>query len=194
MKFRLLLAAASVLAFVSPAFALDGNITIHDPSTIVMSDGKFFTYGTGGGGLMSDDGWTWAGGAQRGGPGGLAPDVIRLGDRYCLYVATQDVQPRAEIHMLSSKSLNPASPDFVWEDGGIVSSTDGVEDCNGIDPGVFLDPKTGRLWLTYGSYFGYIRLVELDAKSGKRLHPGDKPVDLAVNCEASVMTYHDGWY
>jgi beta-xylosidase len=45
-----------------------------------------------------------------------------------------------------------------------------VEDSNAIDPGVLLGPD-GRLWLTYGSYFGYIRLVELDPKTGKRRYP-----------------------
>ena len=76
----------------------------------------------------------------------------------------------------------------------MVASSDGVEDCNAIDPGVFLDPTDGRLWLVYGSYFGYIRLVELDPKTGKRVNPNDKPRDLAINCEASDMIYHDGWY
>ena len=76
----------------------------------------------------------------------------------------------------------------------MVASSDGVEDCNAIDPGVFLDPNDGRLWLVYGSYFGYIRLVELDPKTGKRLNPNDQPRDLAINCEASDMIYHDGWY
>ncbi len=76
----------------------------------------------------------------------------------------------------------------------MVASSDGVEDSNAIDPGVFLDPTDGRLWLTYGSYFGYIRLVELDPKTGKRLNPNDQPRNLAINCEASDMMYHDGWY
>jgi arabinan endo-1,5-alpha-L-arabinosidase len=69
-----------------------------------------------------------------------------------------------------------------------------ASDCNAIDPGVFLDPTDGRLWLTYGSYFGYIRLIELDPETGKRKDPNDKPHDLAINCEASDMIYHDGWY
>ena len=33
-----------------------------------------------------------------------------------------------------------------------------------------LDPTDGRLWLTYGTYFGYIRMVELDPKTGNT-HP-----------------------
>ncbi len=45
-----------------------------------------------------------------------------------------------------------------------------------------------------GSYFGYIRVVEIDPKTGKRLHPDAKPVNIAINSEASVMIYHDGWY
>ena len=77
---------------------------------------------------------------------------------------------------------------------GPVVWSDGVEDSNAIDPGVMRDPTNGTLWLTYGSYFGYIRLVELDPKTGKRLHPEAKPVNIAINSEASIMIFHDGWY
>jgi arabinan endo-1,5-alpha-L-arabinosidase len=191
MRFRYL--AAIVLALVSAAFALEGQIGIHDPSTIIQCDGKYYTFGTGGGGLISNDGWTWNRGASRPG-GGVAPDVIHIGDRYYLYYATSSRQPQADVHMIWTRTLDSNSADFKWEEGGIVASSDGVEDCNAIDPAVFLDPTTGKLWLTYGSYFGYIRLVQLDPKTGKRVIPIDKPMDIAINCEASDMIYHDGWY
>ena len=61
--------------FALPAAAQVGNVYIHDPSTIVKCDGRYYTFGTGSGGLMSDDGWTWRDGAVRTG-GGVAPDVI----------------------------------------------------------------------------------------------------------------------
>jgi arabinan endo-1,5-alpha-L-arabinosidase len=96
--------------------------------------------------------------------------------------------------MIWSKTLDPASPDYKWEEGGVVASSDGMEEANAIDPGVFRDPTNGRLWLTYGSYFGYIRLTELNPKTGTRLTQNDKPRDLAINCEASDMIYHAGWY
>jgi len=186
------LAVALVVA--SIALAVDGQPGIHDPSTIALCNGKFYTYGTGGNALVSDDGWTWRRGTalpRR----GLAPDVIHIGGRYYVYVAANiGAQPKAAINMIWSKSLDPESPDYKWEEGGVVAASDGIEDCNAIDPGVFLDPTDGRLWLTYGSYFGYIRLVELDPKTGKRKDPNDKPRDLAINCEASDMMYHDGWY
>jgi arabinan endo-1,5-alpha-L-arabinosidase len=191
MRFRYL--AVVALTLVSVTFALDGQIGIHDPSTIIRCDGKYYTFGTGGGGLISDDGWTWSRGASRPG-GGVAPDLIHIGDRYYLYYSTSRRQPQADVHMIWNKTLDPNSPDFKWEEGGIVASSDGVEDCNAIDPAVFLDFTSGKLWLTYGSYFGYIRLVQLDPKTGKRVVPIDKPIDIAINCEASAMIYHDGWY
>ena len=191
MKYAL---AATALALASIAFALDGEIGIHDPSTVVRSNGRLYTYGTGGSSLVSDDGWTWHRGvapSRR----GLAPDVIHLGDRYYMYVAANiGAQPKAAVNMIWNKTLDPDAPDYQWEEGGIVASSDGVEDSNAIDPGVFLDPTDGRLWLTYGSYFGYIRLVELNPKTGKRLKPNDQPRDIAINCEASDLIYHDGWY
>jgi arabinan endo-1,5-alpha-L-arabinosidase len=185
---------AAVFACAMAAQSLDGQIGIHDPSTIVQCNNRFYTYGTGGSSLVSDDGFTWRRGTalpRR----GLAPDVIHLGDRYYVYIAANiGAQPKAAINMLSNKTLDPAAPDYKWEEGGVVASSDGIEDSNAIDPGVFLDPNDGRLWMVYGSYFGYIRLVELDRKTGKRLNLNDKPVDLAINCEASDMIYHEGWY
>src|SRR5678809_226427 len=87
-----------------------------------------------------------------------------------LYYSAPGTQPKAAIGLLVGKTLNPESPDYKWEDAGPVVWSDGVEDSNAIDPGVFRDPTNGTLWLTYGSYFGYIRLVELNPKTGKRLY------------------------
>jgi arabinan endo-1,5-alpha-L-arabinosidase len=194
MEMKPVLLSAALLSMALPALALDGQIQIHDPSTIVRCDGKFYTYGTGGSCLVSEDGWTWSRGttpARR----GMAPDIIHVGDRFFMYVARNvGAQPRADINIIWSKSLNTNSLDYKWEESGVVASSDGVEDCNAIDPGVLLDPNDGRLWLVYGSYFGYIRLVELDPKTGKRINPNDAPVNLAINCEASILIFHDGWY
>src|SRR5436190_17927597 len=191
MKYVLITA---ILAAACIAFALDGQIGIHDPSTVVLCDNKYYTYGTGGSSLVSDDGWTWRPGV-RPARAGLAPDVIHIGDRYYMYVAANiGAQPKAAINMIWSKTLDPNSPDYKWEQGGVVASSDGVEDCNAIDPGLFLDPTDGKLWLVYGSYFGYIRLVELDPNTGKRITPNDQPLNIAINCEASDLIYHDGWY
>lgn len=190
----ILLLMGSITIWASPAFALDGQVQIHDPSTIAQCNGRYYTYGTGGSSLVSDDGWTWRRGvtpARR----GMAPDVIHLGDRYFQYMGSNPGgQPHGAINMIWTRSLDPNSPDYKWEDGGVVAKSDGVEFCNAIDPGVLLDPTDGKLWLVYGSYFGYIRLVQLDPKTGQRVDPNDKPVDIAINCEAAVLIHRDGWY
>lgn len=173
-----------------------GKPFIHDPSTIVECDGKYYTFGTGGGGLISTDGWTWNSGAVRPG-GGAAPDAIKIGDRYLiLYGATGGgaaFRHRGKIYSMWNKTLDPTSPDFKYTDTVVVATSDGYEDCDAIDPGVMLDPVTGRLWLTYGTYFGFSRIVELDPKTGKRIKD-NKPEDVAIVCEATDLIYRDGWY
>ena len=86
----------------------------------------------------------------KGGNNTWAPDVIRSGDKYFVYYSAPGTQPKAAIGLLVGKTLDPASPDYQWEDAGPVVWSDGVEDSNAIDPGVLRDPTTGRLWLTYG--------------------------------------------
>ncbi len=199
MKSRIL--ATTVPALISlwlssPALALDGEPFIHDPSTIAQCDGKYYTFGTGQGGLISDDGWTWHSGAVR--PGrGAAPDVMKIGDRYLVvYGATGGGlggRHNGTILTMWNKTLDPKSPDFKYTEAVVVASSDGVEDCDAIDPSLLLDPTDGRLWLTYGTYFGYIRLVELDPNTGKRV-AGNEPINVAIDCEASDLLYRDGWY
>jgi arabinan endo-1,5-alpha-L-arabinosidase len=171
-----------------------GKPFIHDPSTIMECDGKYFTFGTGGGGLISNDGWTWYGGGVRPG-GGAAPDAIKIGDRYLIiYGATGgSSNHKGAILTMWNKTLDPASPDFKYSEPVVVATSDGYEENDAIDPSVLLDPTTGRLWMTYGTYFGFIRLVELDPKTGKRV-AGNKAVDVAITCEASTLVYRDGWY
>ena len=178
------------------AFAQTGAPYIHDPSTLAECDGKYYTFGTGGGGLISDDGWAWHGGAVRPG-GGAAPDVMKIGDRYLIiYGATGGGLGgghNGRILTMWNKTLDPKSPDFRFSKPVEVCSSDGLEDQDAIDPCLFLDPNTGRLWVTYGTYFGSIRLIELDPTTGRRV-AGNKERDIAIDCEATDLIYRDGWY
>ena len=180
----------------SPVRAQIGAPYIHDPSTIAECDGKYYTYGTGGGGLISEDGWSWHSGAERPG-GGAAPDVLKIDDRYlCIYGATGGGLGgghAGRILTMWNKTLDPKSPDFRWTEAVEVCSSDGMEDQDAIDPGLLLDPTTGRLWVSYGTYFGTIRLIELDPTTGFRVK-GNKEKDIAIDCEASDLMYRDGWY
>lgn len=177
-------------------FAQVGKPYIHDPSTIMECDGKYYTFGTGGGGLISEDGWTWNGGGVRPG-GGAAPDAIKIGDRYLIaYSATGGGLGgghAGRVLTMWNKTLDPNSPDFAYTEPIEVAHSLDDEDCDAIDAGLLLDPTTGRLWLTYGTYFGFIRIVELDPKTGKRVE-GNEPVNIAIDCEATDLMYRNGWY
>ena len=89
--------------------------------------------------------------------GGVAPDVIKLGDRYYVAYAVggggMSGGHASNVKIMWTKTLDPKSPDFGYHDVGIVASSNGVEDCDAIDP-AFLYAK-GHLWLSYGTYFGY---------------------------------------
>jgi len=184
------------LLFNAFVFSQEGEPYIHDPSTVIFCDGKYYTFGTGGGGLISEDGWIWHSGAVRPG-GGVAPDVIKIGDRYYVTYAKGGGGlgggHASNVYVMWTKTLDPQSPDFGFKDETIVASSDGEEDCDAIDPAFLLDPTDGRLWLSYGTYFGFIKLIELDPKTGKRIE-GNKPIDIAIDCEATAMMYRDGWY
>ena len=195
MRYRFLAAAAAALVSLSLS-AQVGAPWIHDPSTIMECDGKYYTFGTGGGGLISQDGWVWNGGGVRPG-GGAAPDVIKIGDRYLIAYSTSGGGlgggHASQVVTMWNKTLDPNSPEFAYTEAVPVANSLEDEDCDAIDAGLLLDPATGRLWLTYGTYFGFIRMVELDPATGYRV-AGNEPRNVAIDCEATVPIYHDGWY
>lgn len=138
------LAAVATLA----ANAQTGEPFIHDPSNIVVCDGKYYTFGTGGGGLISEDGWSWHSGAER--PGrGAAPDALKIGDRYLIaYSATGGGlggSHSGKVLTMWNKTLDPKSPDFKFTEPIEVASSEDGDDCDAIDAGLLLDPTTGRL-------------------------------------------------
>ena len=187
--------AAFALISVS-ALAQEGQPWIHDPSTIMECDGKYYTFGTGGGGLISEDGWNWFSGAVRPG-GGAAPDAIKIGDRYLIaYSATGGGLGgghAGRVLTMWNKTLDPNSPDFAYTEAIEVAASINDEDCDAIDAGLFMDPTTGRLYCTYGTYFGFIRMVELDPKTGAKVGDAQDP-NIAIDCEATTMIYRNGWY
>lgn len=184
------------IASSSNVYSQTGEPYIHDPSTIMKCDGKYYTFGTGGGGLISEDGWSWLPGAVRPG-GGAAPDAIKIGDRYLIaYSATGGGLGgghAGKVLTMWNKTLDPSSPDFKFTEPIEVAHSLDDEDCDAIDAGLLLDPTTGRLWLSYGTYFGFIRLVELNPATGARVEENE-PVDIAIDCEATDLMYRDGWY
>ncbi len=118
MKIKIKILGATALFMLLLAVSAMGQVGspfIHDPSTIMEDNGKYYTFGTGGGGLISEDGWTWNSGAVRPG-GGAAPDAIKIGDRYLIvYGATGGGlggRHNGRILTMWNKTLDPNSPDL----------------------------------------------------------------------------------
>ena len=82
--------------------------------------------------------------AEPGFRAGAAPDLIHIGDRYYMAYASSGGGlgggHASTIRVKWSKTLDPNSPDYAWNDDHVVASSDGIEDCDAIDPGFLLDP------------------------------------------------------
>jgi arabinan endo-1,5-alpha-L-arabinosidase len=188
---------------------LSGNISAHDPSTIVKDGNEYWVFATGRGiiSLHSTNLIAWQAGppvftnrpawTTNAVPGfrGVywAPDVIHLKDQYFLYysVSTWGSQTSA-IGLATSKSLDPASSRYGWTDCGIVIQSSPRDSFNTIDPSVMIDGQ-GRLWLALGSYWSGIKIIQLDSVTGKRLETNSPIAAVAWKeaIEASCIYQHD---
>ena len=227
--FLLLLAAASVLAAgpavdaqQAALFAdrLQGDLSpVHDPA--IISDGdRFYVFSTSQEGeapglihiRTSTDLITWsrAGAvftaipewAKREVPqtrGVWAPDIVFAGGEYRLYYAISAFgENHSAIGLATSPTLNPAEPGYGWTDKGAVIVSTRKNDYNAIDPAAFTD-RDGKAWLAFGSFWSGLKMIRLDAQTGKAF-PTDKTVfSLAARpapdaIEAPYIIDHGGYY
>jgi arabinan endo-1,5-alpha-L-arabinosidase len=195
----------------APAWALDGMIGIHDPSTVIKCDGNYYVFGTGRGisVLTSSNGFDWLRAGRvfdripdsvrqfcpkNDGQSVWAPDIIKLNGQYYLYYAISSWgQFVSAVGLMTNPTLNTNDPDYKWTDRGMVVHSVEGENLNAIDPGVCHAPD-GTLWLCYGSYHGNIQLVQLSPKTGLRIKPNSRVWIISSESEASDIIFHDGYY
>jgi arabinan endo-1,5-alpha-L-arabinosidase len=125
-----------------------------------------------------------------------APDIMKLGDRYILYYSASSFgKMTSAIGLATNPTLDPDDPSYHWTDEGFVVRTQDGDGYNAIDPSVFHD-RDGSLWLTFGSYWSGIKLIQLDPQTGKRIAPDSKMFSIAHNesIEASYLCRHDDDY
>ena len=213
---HIILLLAALLAAPAAAQPLTGNVAIHDPSIAVL-DGGFVSFATGvegasDGGTVrtksSPDGIDW----QETGalPGGLpawiadelgytpknlwAPSVFEKdGTHFLYYSASSFGRNDSAIGVMTNDALDPAKPAEGWVDQGLVIRSHATDSFNAIDP--FRTDTGGRAWLSFGSFWDGIRLIELDPSSGKPLS-GAEPLPIASRgggaIEAPAILEHDG--
>ena len=210
----LLLLALLLLLTLSPARAMETDMSARDPSTVVKSGGTYWVYGTGRGipQFSSTDRlhWTFQGPVFSNAPAWVAdavpanmhnnawaPDIHFFQGRWHLYYAYSSFGSKVSgIGVATNDSLDPKS----WTDQGLVVRTGKDTNYNAIDPCIFLD-GTGKPWLSFGSYFSGIKLIAIDPATGKSA-VGDATVyNIATRphtppnaIEASCIFYHAGYY
>ncbi len=211
-----LVIAASVLAGMgadggTPAM-IRGNLGIHDPSTVIKCKNLYYIFGTGQGILSksSPDHVFWTGGpsvfaspppwttnAVPGFTGFFwAPDIIFLNNQYYLYYAVSTFGSQVSaIGLATNPTLDPGDPSYLWTDQGVVIQSSNGSLYNTIDPSVTFD-ASGRLWMSFGSYWQGIYLIQLDLTTGKRVTNPLALAHLANNSsiEASCIFQRNGYY
>jgi arabinan endo-1,5-alpha-L-arabinosidase len=189
------------------------GVRVHDPSTIVECNGEYWTFytGNGVGSWHSKDLVTWEAGPRvfsaaapwvaeavpgLRGANFWAPDVIKRGDKYWLYYAASTFgKNTSAIGLATNATLDPKDPKYKWEDQGMVIKSGQGTDFNAIDPALFEDTDK-TLWMTFGSFWSGIRMIQLDPATGKRIDP-NSPIYLLAHydsIEASYLYKHDGKY
>jgi arabinan endo-1,5-alpha-L-arabinosidase len=197
-----------------PAVLERRAVQVHDPSTIVQDGDEYWTFSTGIGissGHSSDlihwepgprvfdpvPAWTQAAVPRNRNGHFWAPDVIRLDGRFLLYYSVSSFGDNTSaIGLATNTTLDPDDPDYAWVDQGpVFQSFAGRDDYNAIDPAVILD-QDERLWLSFGSFWSGIQLIELDRTTGKRIAADSPLYNLAryPAIEASFIYWHDGYY
>jgi len=184
-----------------------GDISpVHDPA-IVATPGKYYLFSTGAGLLVHESSdlvrWratgsvfaqkpAWITTTSASNPNELwAPDVRFFGGKYHLYYAASSFGSNVScIGHATSASLDAAS----WEDHGAVICSAASDNWNAIDPAPVLD-ESGAPWLALGSFWGGLKLIQLDDSGARR---GTSFVALATRAntavEAAYIAHHGSFY
>lgn len=215
MNVRRILPIAAFISLIlssSVAFAAETNCLVRDPSTIIKRGDTYWVYGTGRGTQMfsSKDrlNWTKRGEALPDTPQWLAvtvpgnrnevwaPDIHLFNGIYYLYSSySQWGTTKSGIGLATSKTLEPGS----WQDKGLVITSAHGANYNTIDPCIFEDAR-GQPWLSFGSFFSGIKLIQIDPATGMQSKANPKIYNIATRqtpgnaIEASCVYYKSGWY
>lgn len=199
--------------------ALTGNLTpVHDPCVIKAGDmyHLFSTTQVGESpGLIawrtSSDlvDWTlrgavmkalpdWAMAAVPGAGGAWAPDIAYVNGRYHLYYSISTFgQNRSAIGLMTAAALDPDAGPDAWKDAGLVYASGRMDRFNAIDPNLVAGAD-GRYWLSFGSFWGGLKIIEIDPATGK-LKAGAALKGIAARSrpgavEAPFIIHREGYY
>ena len=178
----LFLSCFLLLSTAVSALELTGLENSHDPGTIVKDGDTYFHFTTGNGiwyststnlthwtgasSTVFGSGWpSWINNAVPGFAGHFwVPDVIQMNGYFYLYYSVSTFgSSTSAIGVVRTASLKNPN----WQDlGVVVQSYGGSSEINAIDPALYRD-HDGRVYMSYGSFFGGIGLAEVNQNTGK---------------------------
>jgi arabinan endo-1,5-alpha-L-arabinosidase len=201
---------AAGAAYVNPG-AVTGNVTpVHDPS-MIKAGGTYLLFATGGAiqertstdrinfgpttltfAFATLPPWT---ASYTNGTDLWAPDVSFNGGQYYLYYAASTFGVSKSAIGLATSPTGAAG---TWADSGAAILTSATcTGSNAIDPG-FIADAGGNWWLSFGSFFNGINMVQLDPATGKPLGATPTCYSLAQRTgtaiEGSTVYLHAGMY
>ena len=142
-----------------------------------------------------------------------APDISYFNGEFHLYYAFSVFgRNTSGIALATNKTLDSSRADFRWVDRGLVLRSDEADDFNAIDPNLTIDGQ-GRAWLSFGSFWGGIKMRRMDGRTGllssedtklysiaarqRPPHPPPSPPGLPENwqaIEAPFIVHHNDYY
>jgi arabinan endo-1,5-alpha-L-arabinosidase len=174
-----LLGASLALSTIAYSATNAVQVDIHDPAMAKEGD-TYYLYSSGPGitfysskdmtnwalrGRVFPGDPSWARGVASRFNGHIwAPDIAHHQGKYFLYYSvSSSAQNSSAIGVTINKTLDPDSPDYKWEDQGMVlKSVPGRDLWNAIDSNIIVDEK-GTPWMDFGSFWSGIKLVKLEA-------------------------------
>jgi len=194
-----------VFIFFTSVFAQE-DYGLHDPSTIVKENGRYYTFYTSNGVeyAYSTDLCTWQLGGKifsSGFPSWItnyvpafsgqfwAPDVIYMNNRWHVYYSCSSFGSRqSAIGLATTSSLNNPK----WNDEGMVVYTNNSSDHNAIDPAIIRHDR--KVWLVYGSFWSGIVITEIDSTTGKPINRSALHYLANNDPEAAGIIHHGDYY
>ncbi|MCP2323998.1 arabinan endo-1,5-alpha-L-arabinosidase [Hamadaea flava] len=188
-----------------------GSTGAHDPSVAKGPNGTYVLAATANNLSLktstdrtawSNAGVVWPNGASwttayTGGSANLwAPDISYRNGQFFLYYAASTFGSQ---HSAIFLATSPTGLQGSWTNQGLIIESSTAVNYNAIDPNLVVD-DAGQWWLTFGSFWSGIKMIRLDAATGKRSTSDTAVRALATRTtasgavEAPFIFKHGGYY
>ncbi len=159
--------------------AVTGAVTVHDPSIVKRPTGGYLLAHTGdnivlktstdriafaSAGAAFPNGASWTTAYTNGGRSLWAPDLSYRNNQYYMYYSASTFGSNHSAIFLATSATGASG---TWTNQGLVIETQTSDTFNAIDPNLIVDDQ-GRWWLSVGSFWSGIKLIQLDPATGRR--------------------------